>query len=199
MVKSVLKIIFLLFLLYVIGEGLKLYIQKSKDYKRILQDEINIQDSLKYSRDKLGREMAKSATLSLTVAEMEKVLPEVQQAIQELKIKPARVETYTETAITEHKDLVQRLRDTNIVINKVITPVKAFSYRDSWYKISGIVQSDTVTLDVSSRDTLIQVVSRGARLKPWLWFFSPRQLVQTIECRNPSNHIVFSKYIQIKK
>jgi len=62
------------------------------------------------------------------------------------------------------------------------------------------VQADTAQIKIQSTDTIIQVVSRtGPRLRPYLWIFSPRTLVQTIQSRNPSNKIIYLQTIKIKK
>lgn len=188
-----------IFLLLVTGKSLFLYIQAQKDYKRIIRNQVSLTDSLKYYRDRLGREVALSPVLEYKIDDALKVIPELQQEIKNLKIKTGRVETISETGISQQINIQPHLRDTVVIVNNIITPVKSFTYRDPWNTVFGIIDSINAKLNISATDTLIQVVSRGERLNPWLWFFSRRDLVQTIQSRNPANKIVYSRYIKIKK
>ncbi len=185
-----------IFLLFITGKCLFLYIQLQKENKRHVNNEQTLTAKIKYYEDQKGRETARTGTLELTVSELSKILPEIRQELKDLKIKSGRVESFSETHIIQNKDIKQVLRD-SIIYNHI--PVKTFGYTDPWYSIKAIIQNDSVDLNISSYDTIIQVVSRGDRIKPWLWIFSPRQLVQTIQSRNPSNHINYSMYIKIKK
>jgi len=188
-----------LFLLFVTGKSLYMYIQSQKDYKRVLGNEMALHAQVNYYSDALGRETAKTWVMEYTVNELKNLLPEVSQALQELKIKTKHVQSYSQASIQQFKEIDKPLHDTTIIINTIHTQAKAFVYSDPWYYVSGIVRTDSVKLRIQSTDTIIQVVSRGPRPKPWLWFFSPRTLQQTIQSRNPSNHIAFSRYISIKK
>lgn len=188
-----------IFLLFVTGKSLYMYIQSQADYKRIVANQSAMSDKLTYYTDALGREAAKGRAQEYTINELNKLLPSISQTLQELKIKANRVQSYSQATVTGIKEIEKPLHDTIIVINNIRTPAKAFVYSDPWYYASGIVRADSVKLRIQSTDTIIQVVSRGPRPKPWLWFFSPRSLQQTIQSRNPSNHIQFSRYIQITK
>jgi len=75
--------------------------------------------------------------------------------------------------------------------------VRVFNYEDGYYTVEGIAEADTQRVRISSRDTLTQVVFRGKREKPWLWIFSPRQLVQRVALKNPNAKIEYSQIIQL--
>jgi type II secretory pathway pseudopilin PulG len=185
-----------IFLLYITGQCLYNNIQLQRDNKRLVNSAAALGDTLTHYRDDLGREAAKSKTLELTLTELNKVLPEIRQTLKDLNIKPGRVLSFQETRIIQNKDIKQHLRD-SIIFNRI--PVKVFNYTDPWYQIAGIIQADTAALRITSNDTIIQVVSYGPRLNPWLWFLSRRQVIQTIQSRNPSNHIYYNRYIKIKR
>ena len=188
-----------LLLLFVTGKSLLLYVKSQKDYNRIVANQVKLTDSLTYYRDRAGREVAISPVLEYKLNEALKVIPELQQQLKNLKIKPARIESISETGINQQLSIKPALRDTNIIQNHITVPAKTINYRDPWYKIWGIIVSDTAKLDIKSSDTIIQVVSLGERVTPWLWFFSRRKLVQSIQSRNPNNHISYSRYIKVKK
>lgn len=186
-------------LIYITGKSLFMYIQKQKDYNRMLINSSALHAQVNYYADALGRETAKVRTMEFTVNELSKVLPEVTQALKELKIKPSRVQSYSQASVEQSKVITQILRDTVLIINNIQAPAKSFTYNDSWYQVTGLIRDNSQTLHITSVDTIIQVVSRGERAKPWLWFFSKRKLIQTIQSRNPSNHVTYSRNIQIKK
>lgn len=75
--------------------------------------------------------------------------------------------------------------------------VKVFRYKDMYWNIEGVALSDSQLLRVSMCDTLIQVVHRGKREKPWLWIFSKRRLEQTVRLGNPNAQIKYSRVINV--
>lgn len=186
-------------LLYITGKSLFMYIQGQKNYNRLLSNSSALHAQVNYYADALGRETAKVRTMEFTVNELSKVLPEVTQALQELKIKPSRVQSFSQASVEQSKVITQILRDTVLIINNIQAPAKSFAYNDSWYQVTGLIRDNSQTLHITSIDTIIQVVSRGERAKPWLWFFSKRKLIQTIQSRNPANKIIYSRYIKIKE
>ncbi len=111
-------------------------------------------------------------------------------------VKLNRVTQVSTTVIGSEKHILTQLRDS--VIRDTIH-VKAFSYHDNWYDISGIATSDTQMVQIHSSDTLTQVVYWGERTRPWLWVFSPRKLEQRVSLSNPNAMIKFSSLIQIQK
>ena len=124
------------------------------------------------------------------------IYPEIIAEIRNLKIKPGRVDQYSETVIHTQKDIVTTLRDSAIYDT---IPVKVFNYSDEFYTISGIAVNDTQRVHIESRDSLIQVVYKGDLIKPWLWIFSRRKLQQVVSCKNPNSKIEYTKIINIKK
>jgi hypothetical protein len=184
-------------LLYITCQSLYSYIQAQKDIKRLKSNQVTLNDSVKYYRDRSGRETAQVDLLQYSIDEIKQLMPEVTETLRQLKIKPRRAESFSQTEVQQHKEIKAPLRDTTILVNTIITPVQVFQYTDPWYDVIGIVDRTSVDLKINSTDTITQVVSRGDRIKPWLWFFSRRKLVQTIQSRNPSNHIVYSRYIKV--
>ena len=88
------------------------------------------------------------------------------------------------------------LRDS--VIHDTI-PVKVFSYNDNFYNVHGIAHNSTQEVKINYQDTLVQVVFRGSRVKPWLWIFSPRKLQQRVTLKNPNAQITYSEFIQMQR
>jgi hypothetical protein len=76
---------------------------------------------------------------------------------------------------------------------------KSFNYTDDWVSVYGNTQNDSVTVSITTADSLIQVVYWGKRRNPYLWFLSPRKLEQIISCKNPRSKIYYDRVIQITK
>jgi hypothetical protein len=100
------------------------------------------------------------------------------------------------TVVETEKHIITTLRDS--VIHDTVS-VRVFSYSDPWYSIQGQANGDTQRVQIQSRDSLIQVVYKGKRSKPWLWILSPRRLQQRIYSSNPNSIITYSQLINIQK
>jgi hypothetical protein len=116
--------------------------------------------------------------------------------LHNLKIKPQRVESYSETVIQQNKNISTLLRD-SIIYDTI--PVKVFNYHDEFYTISGIAVGDTQKVHIQSRDSLIQVVYKGKRYKPWMWIFSRRRLEQVVGSKNKNCRVEYGRVIEVEK
>lgn len=168
-----------------------------------------------YYKAKNGDLVARNRVLQLTSQQIKNnIAPSVTASLDNLGIKPGRVEAYSENALVSYKEIVARVRDSLISIVQPAdsgtrppdtTQARIFHYSDPWYDVTGILIGDDQRLRISSVDTITQVIFRGARINkkgnkvPGWWIFTPRQLEQVISCKNPSNKIVYSKTIFISK
>ena len=113
-----------------------------------------------------------------------------------MKIKPSRINHYSETVIRQEKEVVKQLRD-SLIFDTI--SVKVFDYSDAFYQVNGMIREDSIRIQIQSIDSIIQVVYKGKRLRPWLWVLSKRQLEQVMQSKNPNSQIIYSKQIQIIK
>jgi hypothetical protein len=171
-------------------------------YRHERNDRLRLERSYKAANSKieyyrtLNNELvAKTEILQLKISEVKDLYPEIIAEIRNLRIKPGRVEQYSETVIHQNKDISTVLRD-SIIYDTI--PVRVFNYKDEFYTVSGIAIGDTQHVHIESRDSLIQVVYRGKRYKPWLWVFSRRRLEQVVRGKNPENKIEYSRFIFIE-
>ena len=162
---------------------------------RLEQSFIAANQEVQYYKSRNGELVAKVDALQLKYNELKEIYPEIIAEIRNLKINPGRVDQYSETVIHTQKDIVTTLRD-SIIFDTI--PVRVFNYNDEFYSVSGIAVGDTQRVHIECRDSLIQVVYRGERIKPWLWIFSRRKLQQVVSCKNPNSKISFSKQIEIR-
>lgn len=192
-------IVVFVLLAYMAGKLLFDNIALTKENKRKDNNITALTDSLNHRTDNQGRQISEIAALQMSVNKLKNTFPALVQQIKEIGAKPARAANITEIRSETEKRIFTSLRDSLIIRYQDTTAAKLINYRDSFYTVTGLILPDTAQLQINSRDTLIQVIHRGTRIKPWLWIFSPRQLTQTIRTANPANHITYSRYIEIKK
>ena len=143
-----------------------------------------------------GAIAGQSEVLTLRIQELKTLFPLQFKAILEAGVKPERAQQVSTTIIETQKQIVTTIRDS--LIHDTIW-VKVFSYLDPWYTIQGQALGDTQRVQIQSRDSLIQVVFKGERTKPWLWIFSPRRIQQRMFSSNPNSIIKYSQTINIQK
>ena len=143
-----------------------------------------------------GAIAGQSEVLTLRIQELKTLFPLQFKAILEAGVKPERAQQVSTTIIETQKQIVTTIRDS--LIHDTIR-VKVFSYSDPWYTIKGQALGDTQRVQIQSRDSLIQVVFKGERTKPWLWIFSPRRIQQRMFSSNPNSTIKYSQTINIQK
>lgn len=152
-----------------------------------------------------GRIASQTGVLELRQKELASLFPEIRQEIGNLKVRMGNVSSVSTLAFEQQKQIVARLRDSISWIPHPQTKdssdtlrYNVFSYHDEFYDVSGIANGGEQFLNISSRDTMTQVVYRR-RKQPWLWIFSPRVLEQRVYFKNPNAQIQYSRTINIMR
>lgn len=174
----------------------RMYVREKKDKQRIRQSFKAAEETISYYKARNGQLVAQNSTLQLRYNEVKDIYPRIMDEIQNLGIKPKRVSQYTETVVSQEKEIIVRLRDSTVFDT---IPARVFAYRDSFYSVNGIAIGDTQRVQISSTDSLVQVVYRGERIRPRLWVLSRRKLEQVISSNNPNSKIMYNRTIQITK
>ena len=151
---------------------------------------------LKEIQTQSGQLAVENEVMQLRLKELSTLYPKLLDEIRNLKIDPKRAESISTTSINTEKHITTMLRDS--VIHDTV-PVKVFSYKDNFFNVHGLAHDSTQEVKINYQDTLVQVVFRGAREKPWLWIFSPRKLQQRVTLKNPNARITYSEFIQIQR
>jgi len=167
-----------------------------QNYKRIKESFVNSESDLRIYKTLNGELAAKVDVLELRNNEIKNIYPHILSELKNLNINIRLAKQFSETVIEHRIEIHKELRDTIIGDSN---KVKAFSYNNDFYDVNAIIQRDSIKMQINSKDSLIQVVYRGERKNPWLWFFSKRKLQQVIYSKNPNSHIQYSKVIEIKK
>lgn len=147
-------------------------------------------------KTKSGKLAAQTDLLVLQTSELQKLFPREVKQIEALEVGVSKATQVSTTVMETKTNVITTLRDSLI---RDTIKVSLFDYQDQWYTIKGVQENNTQRLWITSTDTLTQVLYRGERLKPWLWFFSPRKIQQRVSVSNPNATIKYSQTIQIQK
>jgi len=171
-------------------------VQSKKGFARLQESFTASNSELIHFKTLNGKQAAKIQVLQLRNTELSAIYPEILNEVRNLNIKPRMVNHYSETVIHQQKEVVTQLKD-SVVFDTLIE--RNFHYSDAYYLVQGKVQQDSIRFNINSTDSLVQVVYRGKRKRPWLWIFSNRELEQAIYSKNPNSTIIYSKTISIVK
>ena len=167
----------------------------SVECKRLESNQEIYFDSLRRYRTESGQWAVSTEALRLRCGELEALLDERARIIDQLKIKIRRIEQFVQTATQTQVVFKERLmRDT--IFAEVDS--RSFVWSDSWSRVEGVIENDSVACKIETCDTLHQVVHRVPRR--FLFFrFGTKSLRQEIVCANPNSRIVWNQYIKIEK
>jgi hypothetical protein len=185
-----------LFVCFVGFEFGRLYFKERKEKTRLQNSFAAAETSLSYYKAKNGELVAKSSALELRFHEMEQIYPQVVAELKNLGIKPRHVNTFTETVVKNEKEIVTHIKDSTVMDT---VRARVFNYRDSFYTVEGIAIHDTERVHITSRDSIIQVVYKAKRYRPWLWILSRRKLEQVITFKNPNSTVLYNRTIQLSR
>ena len=110
--------------------------------------------------------VAKNATLNLKISELEKYRSNDINQINQLKKKNEELNNLIKNSSKTEIKIITQLKDT--VIYK--DTVKYFNWNDNWTSVKGLIQKDTVDLNISNSDSLvISVATKYKRFLGFLW------------------------------
>ena len=193
----------IVFLLYVAGQSLYLYLGKSRSYDRLEQNGILANDTIQYYKAKDGNTVAKIYSLEYTISEIKAgIVDSVLDKVKNMKISVNSVQAVSQSSITNEKHFTTLVRDTTIY-----DTIKAqyFRYKDKFYSVYGLKIGDKENVTLNHHDNIMQVVYKGDRITkkgkkmPSWWFFTKRKLTQAMYCEDSTSKITYMRYINIVK
>ena len=188
-------ILAIIFLGLVISLGISIKscsnLKKEKERLENNQDVLIKENTLFKTKDGLNATKINALRLDLSSAKdyYQKLLDVAKKA----GISEKRINSITEIA-TNTKDTFYVYVKDSIFLQDTL---KCFNYKDEFLGINGCIKKDSLELDYSATDSLIQFVSRVP--KQW-WFFKwgTKAIQQTIISKNPKTKFIYQKYIEIK-
>jgi hypothetical protein len=114
---------------------------------------------------------AKTQVLQYTLSEYTKQYPDGLKELNNLRIKPKRVVQISEVTTKTENYITAKWNDST---GKDSIKEKGFDYTDDWVSVTGTTQNDSVSLLITTVDSLVQVVYWGKRRSPYLWFLATK-------------------------
>ena len=140
---------------------------------------------------------AKNATLNLKISELEKYRIDDINQINQLKKKNEELNNLIKNSSKTEIKIITQLKDT--VIYK--DTVKCFNWNDNWTSVKGLIQKDTVDLNISNSDSL--VISVATKYKRFLGFLWKTKKIKDqnvyVVSKNPHTTITNIEYYGISK
>ena len=140
---------------------------------------------------------AKNATLNLKISELERYRIDDINQINQLKKKNEELNNLIKNSSKTEIKIITQLKDT--VIYK--DTVKCFNWNDNWTSVKGLIQKDTVDLNISNSDSL--VISVATKYKRFLGFLWKTKKIKDqnvyVVSKNPHTTITNIEYYGVSK
>lgn len=175
---------------------------QKKEIERLEQNQIALSDTLKTYKTKDGKNAASIAELTLSNKEFKELCGEQKKIIDELGIKVSRLQNISTTGTDTNVKVETILKDTTIYVVRdsimILKPAKNFSWSDTWNRIEGYIESDTIHCNYNGVDTLTVAAVRVP--KKFLFFrWGTKRIDVHIVNTNPKTAITYNKTVKITK
>jgi len=178
--------------LYGINDGLR------SEKKRLTGNQQALMDEVEFYQSEAGKSAASVQRLELSYKELSDNYDLVCKTADDLRVKLKRIQA---TSTTETKTEIQIqtiVKDSIVFRDGALDSIKAIRWSDPWVTVQGEIDNRNLSLNVSSADTLVQIVHRVP--KRFLFFrWGTKAIRQEITSKNPHTQIVYSEYIELKK
>ncbi|MBP5694102.1 MAG: hypothetical protein J6X03_01425 [Bacilli bacterium] len=134
--------------------------------------------------------------LQLSLAEYKKYRQDDQALIEKLKADKAQTIIKTETKI--EYEIKTEIRDSIIYKDTL----KAFQYHDKWTDVIGLLDKDSVDLQIKNKEELMLVESLQRKkflfFKLPVWLFGYKHKTLDVVSKNPNTTIVSTEYVNFR-
>ena len=173
----------------------RLWTAEKDNYQRVFKAGEALGQEITTLRLENGQLASENQVLQLKSKELAALLPELAAEVRGLNVRLGKAQSVSATGFTVQTPATVLLRD-SVIYDTV--QVRVFDYQDGFFTVQGKAIGNKQHLELSYQDTLVQVVYRGERERPWLWIFSPRKLMQRVSLKNPNSQIHYTQSIQIE-
>ena len=165
-----------------------------QDNRRLRNNQHALQQGITFYRTKANNYAASVEALSLELDEFRHLHASDAKTIRQLKIRLRDIESFARsiTSTTIRDTLI--LRDT-IILSQ---PLLHASTTDPHNTISATLQGDTLTLSLSSIDTLHQIIHRVPR-RFWFIRYGTKAIRQEVWSSNPNTQLIYTEYIELPR
>lgn len=170
--------------------------QLRKENKQLNADRAAFLSSNEFYITENEKQAASVLKLTLDCDELRQKNSKLVQYAEDLGIKLKRIESAHTTATEDNIKVVTILKDT--VINKVENVVaKKIEWNDAWTNINGIINKDSINLDIEIRDTIFTIVHKVPH-KFWFIKWGCKAIRQEVVSTNPHTKLTYNEYIELK-
>lgn len=192
--KRYILIIILVIIIFFLSRSLH---RQRQENDRLSSNQAALFQDISYYRTRDSLSAASVERLTLTKKELEQNCEALARDIKDLKIKLKRVQSVSQASIETEHIIRTVVRDSLIVRDRVDT-LQCIDYHDNYLTLSGCIEHNHFSGHIMSRDTLLQVIHRV----PHRWWFikwGTKAVRQEIVSKNPHTHVVYSRYIELKR
>ena len=192
--KRYILIIILVIIIFFLSRSLH---RQRQENNRLSSNQTALFQDISYYRTRDSLSAAGVEKLTLTKKELEQNCEALARDIKDLKIKLKRVQSVSQASIETEHIIRTVVRDSLIVRDRVDT-LQCIDYHDNYLTLSGCIEHNHFSGHIMSRDTLLQVIHRV----PHRWWFikwGTKAVRQEIVSKNPHTHVVYSRYIELKR
>ena len=192
--KRYILIIILVIIIFFLSRSLH---RQRQENDRLSSNQTALFQDISYYRTRDSLSAASVERLTLTKKELEQNCEALARDIKDLKIKLKRVQSVSQASIETEHIIRTVVRDSLIVRDRVDT-LQCIDYHDNYLTLSGCIEHNHFSGHIMSRDTLLQVIHRV----PHRWWFikwGTKAVRQEIVSKNPHTHVVYSRYIKLKR
>lgn len=192
--KRYILIIILVIIIFFLSRSLH---RQRQENDRLSSNQTALFQDISYYRTRDSLSAASVERLTLTKKELEQNCEALARDIKDLKIKLKRVQSVSQASIETEHIIRTAVRDSLIVRDRVDT-LQCIDYHDNYLTLSGGIEHNHFSGHIMSRDTLLQVIHRV----PHRWWFikwGTKAVRQEIVSKNPHTHVVYSRYIELKR
>lgn len=190
-------------IIFIAGLGLliSLLIETIRDNDRLRNNNDALLSETEIYKAENGNLAYENKVIQLSLNEAREIqIPELQREIDNLNLKLKRVSSFSQVVVNVSDTLLIPIYDTVIRKDTVLITAKSFNYQDEFAHINGAVYKDSLALNYSITDSIIQFVYKGKYNKWYDWIlFRKRPLYQVITAKNPKTKILFSRVITIRE
>ena len=192
--KRYILIIILVIIIFFLSRSLH---RQRQENDRLSSNQTALFQDISYYRTRDSLSAASVERLTLTKKELEQNCEALARDIKDLKIKLKRIQSVSQASIETEHIIRTVVRDSLIVRDRVDT-LQCIDYHDNYLTLSGCIEHNHFSGHIMSRDTLLQVIHRV----PHRWWFikwGTKAVRQEIVSKNPHTHVVYSRYIELKR
>lgn len=192
--KRYILIIILVIIIFFLSRSLH---RQRQENDRLSSNQTALFQDISYYRTRDSLSAASVERLILTKKELEQNCEALARDIKDLKIRLKRVQSVSQASIETEHIIRTVVRDSLIVRDRVDT-LQCIDYHDNYLTLSGCIEHNHFSGHIMSRDTLLQVIHRV----PHRWWFikwGTKAVRQEIVSKNPHTHVVYSRYIELKR